>query len=538
MSGVLDVKSGHPPRNRMVAVSRRLHERAGIVVATLLATAGVWLAHAWGPGQDGFFDSAFYLDGARHLADGDGFVSAVTDAKSRELAPVIRWAPGFPVLTALVGRALRLSALDAASFVLAAAYVSLILAAFSLGRLLFGPRHVVLAAVCAVLVGIQSELLAALDALLSDLPFGALAIINTAVAVTLARREAWSPIWVVAFATTLCAMFFVRYAGALYIPGLLIATSITMLARGRGLRVVLWNHLRVALLSAFAIGAWIARNKQFGEKPFGARVVADGDWHLHADRALHGSLAWWYTLRDLAATENLERYFMWGTFAVAAAFGLLLLTRNARLWEGLCFTLLPSLAYWVLMVESATRVKFDPIQHPRFWVPVWSLSFVAAACCVAHVRRLWQHLLAFIVIAGLLGIGLGEAVLLRRSLPGAQQARGLLVARWRAAAEVLPSPGSCRLFVTDVRPLMLHRRLGPSSEIPLSLGELNDAARFHERICLAVLSPRLRVSTTAERRRVEQNKVIAALKKAGRLKQLSGRSRVTVYQLRSDSALP
>ena len=496
--------------------------------ALLLSTAAlcVWLAWAWGPGQEGFFDSAFYLDGARHLADGEGYVSASTEPESPSYAPVIRWAPGFPAVTALLTRVLHVPALDAASLALGLAYVGLVLGSLWLARLLFGPSARLLTVSCALLVACNRDVLATLDALLSDLPFGALAIMSTSLAARLVRSVRWPWYAVLGFAALLAALFAVRYAGALYIPGLLAALALAMWLRRHPLTSILWNLGRVVVLLSGLIGLWIARNLRHGELPFGARVAIHDDWQPHAERAARGFFAWWFTF------ETSAPWLIGISIGMGLVCAVLLMQRSARLWEGLSFTLLPAFTYAVLMVASASRVKFDPIQHPRFWVPVWPLTLIAVACTVAHATSTLRRRLSSVVVIALMFYGWHELTWLRGALAQADQPRGLLSPAWQAAAAALPDPSECRLFTSDVRPLMLHRRLGPSSEIPQTLRAFDRAASQHARVCLAVLSNKLRVSSTAERRRIEQNKVVAELQQAGRLERVSSVAGVTLYRLR------
>ena len=506
------------------------------VLVLLLSVFSVSLAYAWYPGQDGFFDSAFYLDGARHLAAGDGYVSAVTDADRSDYAPVTRWAPGFPAFTALLMRSFDVPALQAASVVLGLAYVGLVVASVVLASAVFGPNSRALSLLCALLVACNSGVMATLDSLLSDLPFGALAVVNTALALKLARTAQWHWGVVLLFAALLAGMFFVRYAGALYIPGVLAALALSMRLHRRSLRQIAWNLGRVVVLLSAFVGVWIARNLQVASLPFGSRIASSEHWHEHARRALHGFFAWWFSLQELARSVGAERWLLGLTLATAVACVLLLLQRSVHMWEGLLFTLLPALSYAGLMIAAASRVKLDSIEHVRFWVPVWPLTFVAVSCIAAHAAARWHRASSAVVIASLLIFLWTEVTWLRDALPAANQQRGLLTDTWQAAAATLPEPAECRLYATDVRPLMLHRSLGPASEIPGDVSAFNLAASKHERVCLAVFSKRLRVSTTAERRRQEQNKVVSELQREGRLERVSASAGVAIYALHRDGS--
>jgi hypothetical protein len=181
-------------------------------------------------------------------------------------------------------------------------------------------------------------------------------------------------------------------------------------------------------------------------------------------------------------------------------------------------------------------MHFDAIDHPRFWVPVWPLSALFLLGLAVHARTLWAKGSAALIVTAMFGMLCAYGLTIRRDLPLAHRTTGLLAEPWQLASSVLPEAAQCRLFVMDARPFMLNRELGPTSDIPLSSEELESAAREHETVCLAVVHKRLRLSTTAERRRPLQAAVVDALVAQGRLERLAKAAGVTVFRLTHETA--
>jgi hypothetical protein len=120
--------------------------------------------------------------------------------------------------------------------------------------------------------------------------------------------------------------------------------------------------------------------------------------------------------------------------------------------------------------------------------------------------------------------------------PPYRQGRGLLGERWAQASARLPEPTQCRLFVMDARPFMLHRELGPTSQLPLSLAELEAALPRYAAVCVVTVDKRMRLSSSAERRRIDQDAVIAALSAQQRLERMERGDGVTVYRVKPRAA--
>ena len=502
--------------------------RAGVCLA--IAGAAGWLALRLGPAEDGYFDSAFYLDGARHLALGDGYVSAVAPADSRTYAPVIRWAPAFSALMAVAIRAGGLSPPAAASLVVGASYVVSIAAVFLLGLELFGRRHVFASLLAAALFAIQPSTLDNLNALLSDLPFAAIALLNTLWAVRLSRAAPASRGALVAFGGALAIMVLARYAGALYIPGLLLALAIAMARQERPLWEIARAQFFIALSFSAGVVVWVVRNRQYGPEPFGERTLQDGRILPELGRALHGAFTWWLDVSGICEELGAARWVRLGTL-VALGCVLVLAFGRSRARDGLLFTWLPASAYLLAMALLAARMHFDPLNSSRFWVSIWPLMFLSMLSLCAGAEALWQRVPAALLGLTLLGALFAYGHDLQEELPGARLKRGLLSESWRRAAQMLPESSECRLFVMDARPFMLHRMLGPTSDIPQAIEDIDRSLQNYPAVCLAVLHKRLHLSAGAERQRPREMQLVHELIARGRTQLWHSGEGVTVYRL-------
>jgi hypothetical protein len=248
--------------------------------------------------------------------------------------------------------------------------------------------------------------------------------------------------------------------------------------------------------------------------------------------ALRGAFSWWHVMREMATQLEIEHLLPAATAWMGCVCLALAFSNFRRAREALLLTLLPCVSYFILMMFVAARVQFDRIENARFWIPIWPLSFLAVSALIAACTQVWSRIASVVLNAAMAAMLLGQSIVLRRNLPSALEARGLLSQRWQKASAALPEPEECRLFVTDVRPFMLHRDLGPTSEIPLTRDDFEAAASLHPSLCVATLSKRLRVSRTAEQRRKQQTVVIDALLADGRLERLARRAGVTLYRVR------
>lgn len=500
-----------------------------LLVACALTLAATLCAIALGPGEEGYFDSAFYLDGARHLAHGNGFVCALTQPESSALGPITRWAPGFSLLIA-AGIALGLTPLSAASAVLGASYVLAVLCVFVLGLQLAGKRAWLWSLTAALSFAVSPSVLAAMNSLLSDLPFATVALLGVGLALRLCSGRPASFMLRGAFGAALVGMVLMRYAGAFFAAGALLAVALCMP------HASLWSRARSlwpsAAIFVAGLAGWVGRNRYVDTEPFGARTFERTDPWLQLDRALGGALTWPKELLQLADATGAATAANVLLGAAALSLPVLLWRSSTHTRRQVALLTLPVLTYFALMVATASAMHFDPIGSPRFWLPVSALGqLLALSLAVRSQGRLARWLRWLPILSMLCAIGL-FARDLEQARATAHQARGLLQPRWQAAAAALPDARACHLFISDARPFMLHRELGPTSQIPLTLAELESALSTHERSCIAVVSKRLRLSSTAERRRGAQDEVIAALQREGRLDQLANEAGITLFRVR------
>ncbi|HKP56752.1 MAG TPA: hypothetical protein VJV78_08530 [Polyangiales bacterium] len=510
-------------RHRGALVELAFH--VSVFVATWL------LARALGSGLDGAWDSAFYLDGARHLARGDGYVSAITASDQVGFGPITRWAPGFSLLMT-VPVALGMPVLDAASWVLTASYAAACTLVGVIGMRVLGRVNWLGSLLAVVAFAMLPSTRRALDLLLSDLPLATFALLASCLSIRLARAR--RPSWALRIGLGVCfgAIFLVRYAGALLLPGLVLATFWTMRVRSRSFWLACWQLAPTCAILVITVAVWIARNLKFGPEPFGERFFAEGVLSEQLHSAWLGMFSWLRQLEDpqhLGPTAPAIRWLP--RIALLSALALAFLAwRPVK--RSLILLGLPAIAYLVLMACAASRVDFDGIDNPRFWVATWPSCFLIILMLALRARRrrlLPLQLLAGAMIALVLVVFAPDAV---RRLEGAPILRGLLSARWMQASLALPPPETCRLFVMDPRPFMLHRALGPASGIPLSLAEFDAVAPLHRSLCLATLNHRLTLSRSAEQRRSQQTAVVDALLAQSRIVKTAEQFGVTVYRVR------
>jgi hypothetical protein len=499
---------------------------APLSLALLLLVAALAWARAWGPAEEGFFDSAFYLDGARHLAKGEGFVSAGVANADGHYAPIVRWAPGFSALMALP-IACGMAPLRAAACVLATAYATAIALVFLLGIELTGRRHWPSALLASICFGAQPSVLESMDALLSDLPCGAASLWAMLLAIRLARSPRPTLLQRVTFGAALMLLVLLRYAGLFFAAGLLLA-----------LAIVLWRRSPLRVLApsvgvlGLGVGAWMLRNRRLGAGAFGERVWEQTDPTQQLRLGAAGALTPFRELIDRAESEPLQLWTSWLLLAAAACFLALLFRSWPRARRKLLLLVLPMAAYFAALVTTATLMRFDPINNPRFWIALWPLlTWLALTPALQPSRGFW--LIPRCVVLGALLWSAG--LFATRAVQGVgttHRYRGLLAERWQRAADVLPAPGECQLFVNDARPFMLHRALGPTPIIPPSLEELQATTARFEHVCIATIDRSLRLSSSAERRRVAQSRAVQALARLGRLDLVARAAGVSVFRMR------
>lgn len=241
-----------------VAAENDGHARAGI--ALMIAVLFVWCAAALaiGAGTRGIDpDSATYLDAARSLADGDGYLHrwAYWDpiyTTGRLPTATSLWPPGFSLVVA-AGIAAGLDAVTSARFVVFTSFALVLVMMFMWTRML--TSHVA-AAICAAV-----SMTPARDSTLvaTEIPFlcAATASLLCCARALRARGDVSHTGWWIAASLAAGTAFLMRYVGLACVASVGTVAVAAWLARRISLRVCV-----VALLPAAAIVAMtFARNK-------------------------------------------------------------------------------------------------------------------------------------------------------------------------------------------------------------------------------------------------------------------------------------
>ena len=516
------------------AIARGLRRYLVPLVAFVVVLAAALLACTLGPAEQGYFDSAFYVDGARHLARGDGYVSAFVEQAGRStFQPITHWAPGVSLMmTPLIW--LGASPLTAAAIVVGACYVAAALLLFLLGTSLAGARAWPLALLVGGLYAFQPGTRVWLDAVLSDLPWATFALLSLWLGLWVMRSPAPSVPLRFFWGLSLWWVVLVRYAGLLFLPGLVGAVLLGMRAQCPLWKrpVLLWPAL---LPAALGIGLWNLRNKHVADRPLGGWQFARSEIAEHLSRATRAATLWTSEAQEIAAKLGLSGPLFWLLTAALISLVPLVVVSVRSHWRELVLIMASALGYFSALVFTASVTVIAKLSESRFWVVIWPLTWLAILLVVCAARPRWC--LPFkVIVVGWLSVVLGlYAYQTYLDAPHARRQRGTLDPAWARVATVVPGPETCKVFMNDPRPLMLHLALPPTSTIPLTLAELEDAVkRSPGNWCVVTTEPskRLRLSSSAERRRRNQNEVLDALKAQKRLKPITRKPGVAVYQLR------
>ena len=504
------------------------------LVALGVTLAAVFLALALGPAEQGYFDSAFYVDGARHLARGDGYVSAfVEQAGQSTFQPITHWAPGVSLMmTPWIW--LGAAPLTAASIVVGACYVAATLLLFLLGTSLAGARAWPLGVLVSGLYALQPATRVWLDAVLSDLPWATFALLSVWLGLKVMRSEAPSTALRFVWGLSLWWVVLVRYAGLLFLPGLVGAVVLGMRAQRPLWKrpLVLWPAL---LPAALGVGLWNLRNKHVADRPLGGWQFVDSELAQHLVRATRAATLWTSEAQQTAATLGLEGPLSWLLIAALISLVPLVVSSARSHWREFVLIVASAAGYFSALVFTASVTVIAKLSESRFWIVIWPLTWLAIALVVGAARPRWC--LPFkVVVLGWLSAVLGlYAYQTYLDAPHARKPRGTLDPAWARVAAVVPRPETCKVLTNDPRPLMLHLELPPTSTIPLTIAEFEAAMqRSGGNWCVVTTEPskRLRLSSSAERRRRNQNEVLDALKAQKRLKPITRKPGVAVYELK------
>lgn len=473
----------------------------------LVAAAAAWVAWAWVPAGQAGGDSAYYLDGARHLAQGQGYTSSRMRITSTRLQPIADFGPGFPLLIACGIRA-GLDARSSAALVLAASYVLyavvLYLLLLEVSRDAWWPFAFLLSSVLIL----HPDVLFLVDTIGSDLPAAALWLCTVYLAIRLLRGTEPDRASATAAAICMSLALFTRWAMLYALLALSSALLISLPGTWR-FRDRLRATAIIALLPLCALAPWVLRNYLTTSTLFGYRRIELDDPLRVAAEAMTG-LGSGFWAGDLGGGFELARR---GVTVVSIAL-LVFVFATRRCWQYAPVRLLLASAggYTLLLVLSASVSPIDPLSAPRFWLPVWPLLGAAAlgSLAGAGVRDWMGTATAFVLAAQLLLTGRGFAIDLLHRLPEAHSGRYLFKDSLARSAPIRflrqKSYAGYTLFSNEPRVVLVHGGVDRIHDLPDSADVLRPLAEAGD-VCILLftetVTPRIEATLPARRRVIE-----------------------------------
>ena len=271
-------------KRRIAKVPQGSYDCAAVaLVATLVALA-------FGPGQAAANDSASYIDGARHLARLEGFVSCRTSWMNKGPDPIVNWPPGFSALM-VPGIWAGWTVLESAQIVLGVSFVLAAVFVFAIARAVLGPRRRVLALAAAATFMLQPSQIDLMDWVLSDLPFLPTVLVSVYLALVISRARHPRLRTKILLGVAISVMLLVRNAGMLVVPGIFIGMLISM--RGSRSLVQRVRELVPIVVTIIVLSLpWMIRNKLSGPTLFGSFGIVLTDPLYHGGLALGGAMTW------------------------------------------------------------------------------------------------------------------------------------------------------------------------------------------------------------------------------------------------------
>jgi len=422
-----------------------------------------WFAVQARPALRAYQDSAIYLEGARQLAAGQGFSTALVPLEADEPSPITAYAPGFSALIA----PLVLCGLDereGAAVVLALAYVAYALASCALVLAAAGFGWWPAAGLFTLALILQPTVIQYVPSILSDLPFAAATTAVAWLAVRQLQREEPSLAAALGLGIALGLATLIRWSG-LHL-GIVLAIGLWLalpsaLAPARRLRLL----AAIALGGAATVGPWLLRNRLRGGFLTGDRFLTLHDPATIAGQLLSGLSSGRSDLHALLADVPGAGVACDGVLALDLTLLLWLVVRG-RGWRVRHVRLLAVLAvgYTAALGITACLHIVDALVAPRYWLPVWPLLGAGAFGALAHAELSPRARRAVAVVwllpmAG--AVAAFNAHRLELARPGVELERYFLDERLAHSAPVayLRSKGrGCAVVSNYAVPLTLHAK--------------------------------------------------------------------------------
>ena len=430
------------------------------LLALVVACAAVaWL---WAPAGRATSDSASYLDGARHLAAGEGFSSSHVRVGATAPRPIVDFPPGVSALIAAAGLAGGLDVHRAAGLVAGLAYVVYIATAYLLLLEVSAARWPWVALLAAVALMLHPAVLQMLDAIGSDLPGAALWTAALWLTLRLAARPALDRRRAAVVALLLGVAILVRWS-ALYLA-IALAAGLFVAAAPRWSRADRRRGALLLVLGPLGVAApWMARNYLATGTLVGYRRVRLSDPLAVALDALYGIGAGPVDGFAPAAWTPL------GAAALLAALAVLALA-GRRAWQhgpGR-LAVVAALVFFALLVLSASVSPIDPLHASRFWLPLWPLLaailFAALATRGPPAERGGVLVLSLILalVAGRFGLAFAGG------LDGAPSGRDFLQPSLAGSAPIdyLRRRAAVTLLSNDPRVVLIHAGVPLVHDLP------------------------------------------------------------------------
>jgi hypothetical protein len=474
----------------------------------------------WGPADRATPDSSFYLDGARHLATGRGYATALAPLDHREPQPISMFAPGFSALMAPAIRA-GASPRDSAAQVLAVSFVGYAAASYLLLIAAAGPRWWLAALLATGTLIFHPELLLALDNVLSDLPSAALATISVWLALLFARQREPRRGAAVGIGFVLGLPFLMRWASlCLLVPvaaGIFVSPPEPADWRVR-LRRLGW----LALGSLLAVAPWLLRNLVAAGNPMGPRRAELASPFTGATEALQALASGFVEARrGLGGGAVAAPAYTLAAFAALALFAVLF--ARGRAWRNPTVRLLcvAGAGYVVLMILVASLSSVDPLSRGRFWLPVWPIACASVLATLAGAERSgWtRRATAVVMLLALAFTAFGFQQRFRRELPRAGADQVYLAQPWRdsrATRRAVEISRECALVTNNPAALLIHNEVERVHRLPITWDDAMDLFRSRRPLCVVFYTRP--GSAGANRGRKFQRDALNAARRNGRLK--------------------